>query len=213
MAAYIENYDEFKAALLKNQELQGNIRKGIEEMESVLAGLDDKIRIVTGQMMDREAGIRTVPSKTWFQGSVLKDPTSEERRKYGLCKKRDELRECMKPFIEESILAAGAGKRKSDNVNNNDSREEEEEEEEAEDDGWSEAKEQKLIAAVEEHEGHDWNEITRVSESGKSVLETFQHYQQSLNNTLSRDVWTAEEDAILIENFEVCTCVYITYIY
>jgi hypothetical protein len=30
-----------------------------------------------------------------------------------------------------------------------------------------------------------------------------------LNNTLSRDVWTAEEDAILIENFEVCTCVYI----
>lgn len=178
--------DLMNLALSKNVSLQQHIRSSLEHIDVGLCALDEKIRDLTGHMMDEDAGTHAPSSpKTAFW-----KPSDEELHKYALTKSRDELRECMAPYM---VIETRSMKRKKKSINSN-----------ADTSGdWSELNEQKLLEAVDEYGGHFWDEITQSSQSEKSIFETFQHYQQCLNNNLSKDVWSPEEDDVLKENFLV----------
>lgn len=70
---------------------------------------------------------------------------------------------------------------------------------------WSAEEERRLVEAAERLECRDWRAIVSLAQCERPVFEAFQHYQLHLNSQLSRNAWTAEEDAVLTQAVEVFT--------
>jgi len=64
---------------------------------------------------------------------------------------------------------------------------------------FSKTEDQHLLALVKEHKGHDWVSVAQKLGTNRTPAQCLKRYQRSLNTSMMRGKWTAEEDKQLRE--------------